>query len=563
MMRGWWLVALSALALTSCNRKQDTVAIVDGQPIRAEEFKNRYEQFLAHGGKRDNILLRREILNNMINERLMHKDIAAQGMDRDSSYRRRMKMAELQALLDAYARRISFDTIRITEEEAQQEFRFYNTKVSARYLYARTEAGARDLKRRLEQGETFESLAREVFEDPGLATNGGYLGVFGWGEMEAALEEAAFTLPIGSISDPIKLRIGYAIVKPESRVVQPLASEYDYMKVRQKLADRIQEKKIDRLVRQAGEEAARSLSPSFNEDAVREVFRNWDVLMRERSREVESSEIPDNIAAMELMKTTRGTWTVEDFVAKAEWTTEKQRRRVHSPDEVKDIAIGLATREVLLERARAMGLEGDSTVRAQIASVRERYVLRRWADSVMDTVGRSGWDARLLDSVYRSNREQFAYPPEVNLAEILVRTRAEAQAIRQQLDRGAKFAELARKRSIRLWAAKRGGELGFGTKATYGPMGEKFFAAREGEIIGPEFVDPYWGVFKILEHKPGRMKTFEEAREDIIAGLLPMRKQEAFRSALAALRSRASITIYDDVLENVRINSAPQHQASR
>jgi foldase protein PrsA len=555
--------AVCVLALAGCARKGDVVATVDGVAITAEAFRARYEQFLAQGGKRDNIVLRQEILNNMINERLMYTDIARQGMDRDSAYRRRMRMAEAQALLDGYARRISFDTIKITEEDARQEFRFFNTKASARYLYAKTEAGARELKRRLEQGETFESLAREVFEDPGLATNGGYLGVFGWGEMESALEEAAFTLPLGTISDPIKLRVGYAIVKPESRVVQPLASESDYYKVRQKLADRVQEKKIDRLVRKAGEEVAQALAPSFHEHAVQEVFKNWNVLVREQPGGIESRELPENISAMKFMEFSRGSWTVGDFIAKAEWTTDKQRRRVQSPDDVKDIAIGLATRDVLLERARAMNLQNDSTVKAQIAHVRERYLLKRWADSVMDTVGRSGWDERLLDSVYNAHRAQFAFPPEVNVAEILVRTEEEAKALRKQLDRGGNFAELARKHSIRLWAAKRGGELGFGTKATFGPMGEKFFAARVGELIGPVFVDPYWAVFKIIERKPGREKSFEEAREDVIAGLLPARKQRAFREALGALRARASVSINTDALANVVITSEPKDQARR
>ncbi len=555
--------AVCVLALGGCARKDDVVATVDGVAITAEAFRARYEQFLAQGGKRDNILLRQEILDNMINERLMYTDIARQGMDRDSAYRRRMRMAEAQALLDGYARRISFDTIKITEEDARQEFRFFNTKASARYLYTKTEAGARELKRRLEQGETFESLAREVFEDPGLATNGGYLGVFGWGEMESALEEAAFTLPLGTISDPIKLRVGYAIVKPESRVVQPLASEADYYKVRQKLADRVQEKKIDRLVRKVGEEVAQALAPLFHEEAVQEVFRNWNVLVREQPGGIESRELPENISAMKFMEFSRGSWTVGDFIAKAEWTTDKQRRRVQSPDDVKDIAIGLATREVLLERARAMNLQSDSTVKAQIAHVRERYLLKRWADSVMDTVGHSGWDERLLDSVYNASRAQFAFPPEVNVAEILVRTEEEAKALRTQLDRGKNFSELARKHSIRLWAAKRGGELGFGTKATFGPMGEKFFAARVGELIGPAFVDPYWAVFKILERKPGREKSFEEAREDVIAGLLPERKQRAFREALRALRARSSVVIHTDALANVVITSEPKDQARR
>lgn len=561
-MKRFVVVLTAALAVTSCSREKGAVvAEVDGIRITTEQFQKRYKQYLAQGGKRDNIKLRLEILNNMINEELMYNDLARQGMDRDSIYRRRMEEADAQALLDGYARRISFDTIKITDREVQEEFRFYNTKASARYLYARTEKGAWELKRRLERGETFESLAREVFEDPGLATNGGYLGVFGWGEMETALEEAAFTLPLGTISDPIKLRIGYAIVKPESRVVQPLASASDYRMVLQKLADRVQEKKIDRLIRKAADEIVTSLAPRFNEQAVHQVFEHWNILVRNAMPEREQHALPQDLSTMMFMQTRRGIWSVGDFIARVEWTTEKQRRRVHSAEDVKEVAIGLAAREIMLERARAMGLENDPTVRAQVANVRQRFLLRRWVDTVQDSVGKSGWDARLLDSVYQANKQHYAFPPEVNVAEILVRTKEEATALRRRLDRGADFASLARAHSIRLWAAKRGGELGFGTQATFGPMGERFMKASVGELIGPERIDPYWAVFKIVEKKPGRLKSFAEAREDVIAGLLPQRKIEAVRSALGSLRSRASITIDTATLETISITI--DHQAKR
>jgi len=59
-----------------------------------------------------------------------------------------------------------------------------------------------------------------------------------------------------------------------------------------------------------------------------------------------------------------------------------------------------------------------------------------------------------------------------------------------------KFSDLAAKHSMRLSTAKKGGEIGWGTRATFGNLSEKFFAANPGDIVGPEFVDPYWGVFK-------------------------------------------------------------------
>lgn len=555
MRHGWCAALICAALLAGCGRKEDVVAEVDGKGITVGEFRTRYEQFLRQGSKRDNILLRKEVLNNMINERLIMLDVAHQGFDSDEAYRRRMRVVETQALLDRYAKAISFDTLTISEAEGRDEFRRLNTIAGARYLYARTREGAMKLKQRLGNGETFESLAREVFEDPGLAGNGGYLGTFGWGEMEPALEEAAFSLAVGAISDPVKLNIGYAIVKVESRVVQPLVSEHDYAKVKQKLADRIQERKIAQLVRSEAENVSKSLVPVFNEQAVTELFKNWGILAGRVEADFEADvTMPSDISTMKLMEFSRGTWTIRDFVERADWTTESQRRRVKSPDDVKDIALGLATREVLIEKARSKGLEDDSAVVAQVTRLRERYVLRRWGNSVHDTVGNSGWAQALLDSMFEANKEHYAYPPEVNVAEILVRTEEEAAKLKRRAQRGEDFGELARKHSIRLWAAKQGGELGFGQQASFGPMGDVFFAARVGEIIGPGRVDPYWGVFKIVGRREGRRKTFEEARPDIIAALLPARKQRASATAIAGLRSRAAVAIHEETLARIEID---------
>lgn len=551
------VVVLLLVSLVGCSKDNHTVADVDGERITDAQFIERYRQYLASTSQRDNILVRQQVLNNMINETLVYRDLSRRGLDRDEAYRTTVEDLTSQALLLAYARTIVSDTSSIPEHELYQEFRAYNSKVTARYLYAKSESGARALKTRIERGATFEELARDVFADPGLANNGGSLGTFGWGEMEPALEGVAFSIREGTISDPVRMSMGYAIVRVDRRVENQFVTEGDYLKVREKLWRRVLERKFQDLIKGELQRIEKELAPSFNDNAVREVFANWKVLMDEASPAppgehgtVETA----NLSSMELVRFNAGRWSVGDFLKRLAKTTERQKGRVKKEEDVRGVAIGLATREVLLNKARHMGLASDPAVVNEVRHGREAFLLKRWASEITDSVGSSGWDEQMLRKTFEQTKAGRVYPPEVNVAEILLRTEKEARQLVEKLRRGADFGVLARKYSIRLWAAKNNGELGFGTEGYFGPMGRKFFSARVGEIIGPEKVDPYFGIFKILERQDGRAMTFDEARGQIIEEMRQTRQMDARKNALEHLRQGVSVSINNDLLSTIVLN---------
>ena len=94
---------------------------------------------------------------------------------------------------------------------ASEEQKVYRT-VRAKHILVDTENEAWALKSRITEGEDFDKLAKQYSKCPSKE-KGGDLGYFNRGQMVPEFEKAAFETPIGEVSDPVKTRYGWHIIK--------------------------------------------------------------------------------------------------------------------------------------------------------------------------------------------------------------------------------------------------------------------------------------------------------------------------------------------------------------
>lgn len=74
-----------------------------------------------------------------------------------------------------------------------------------------------DIKKRVEQGESFAALAKQESQDPSAQQNGGYLGYFSAFQMVFPFENAAYNTPTAQVSEPFRSSFGYHIVYVHNR----------------------------------------------------------------------------------------------------------------------------------------------------------------------------------------------------------------------------------------------------------------------------------------------------------------------------------------------------------
>ena len=144
------------------------------------------------------------------------------------------KDVEERLLVEALQERKARE-IQITRREVEEFYETYRdslpelkASVKIRHILRPIEASTsaeevarrkiKEIKRRMENGESFEELARQCSQDPGSAARGGDLGMLERGDLVREFEEVAFALQPGEISDIVKTRFGFHIIKLEEKV---------------------------------------------------------------------------------------------------------------------------------------------------------------------------------------------------------------------------------------------------------------------------------------------------------------------------------------------------------
>lgn len=73
------------------------------------------------------------------------------------------------------------------------------------------------LRKEIQDGSPFDEVAKRESADTASGAKGGDLGEFGKGAMDAAFEKAAFSLPVGTLSEPVLSAFGYHLIRVDSR----------------------------------------------------------------------------------------------------------------------------------------------------------------------------------------------------------------------------------------------------------------------------------------------------------------------------------------------------------
>lgn len=207
--------------------------------------------------------------------------------------------------------------------------------------------------------------------------------------------------------------------------------------------------------------------------------------------------------------------------------------------------------QLVQQTALADTHQGDLPPRVTLSLENETRSLTA-AEVIESNMGESVDDAAIqaaYDETYASAEPQ----QEFNASHILVETEEEAQAIKEELDKGADFAEVAREKSTGP-SGPSGGSLGWFGKGMMVPAFENAVAEMEpGTVSGPVQTQFGWHVIKLNELRDSEAPALEDVREELEMQIRQTRVQEMIeRTTEAAEVDRSGAEGMDpSILKNV------------
>ncbi len=159
-----------------------------------------------------------------------------------------------------------------------------------------------------------------------------------------------------------------------------------------------------------------------------------------------------------------------------------------------------------------------------------------------------------IEAFYFENPEQFEQPEQIEASHILIQLTlgeteearaaklAQLQALRERIEAGEDFAELAREASEDIGSAERGGDLGFFGRGQMIPeFEEEAFALEPGELS--DVVETQFGyhLIRVSDKRDAGSAPLEEVSEQIGMFLTNQRQQEVIGDYLTQIRAGADI----------------------
>ena len=213
----------------------------------------------------------------------------------------------------------------------------------------------------------------------------------------------------------------------------------------------------------------------------------------------------------------------------AQFNNEEGRKRL--TDE-------LINRKLLFFDAKKTGLDKDEIYVKEVKKQSEELLKDFAMANIINSVRVSDED---LKEYYESHKDSFKVQPTFTASHILVESEDLANEIKEKIDNDGDFTELAKEYST-CPSKEQGGDLGTFQQGQMVKEFENALIKNEiGDIVGPVKTQFGYHIINIKDKTEGKIKSFEEAKNEVKQTLLQLKQQQAYIDATDRLQKEYKI----------------------
>lgn len=248
------LLASCALYAAASFAASDYVILeVDGNEIKKSQVDTLWKGLFPQGAAPDfekvEEPIRQNVLRGVVSEYLLLEEATKAKIDQSPEVQKQLEDLKRKLIVRAFIEGKSKGLVADSEVRSAYDKLAAETRkqeeVRARHILVDSESKAKDLKKKLDNGASFEKLAGENSADPGSKKQGGDLGYFTKDKMVAEFSKAAFAMKKGDVSEPVKSDFGWHLIKVEDRRA---ATPPKFEEVKEKLKAQLVEDRLGEYV---------------------------------------------------------------------------------------------------------------------------------------------------------------------------------------------------------------------------------------------------------------------------------------------------------------------------
>ena len=221
-----------ATAQTQTKNDFEFIATVNGSPITKGLFDLNVQAAVAQGQK-DTPQLREAIKNELINRQLIVQEVLKQGLEKNVDLEDQITQLRqnlyLQAFIEEYLKKDPITDQKLLEEYNKQKQALGGSDTATQYkmsqIALRSESESIVVINRLQAGESFAKVAKEVSLDTASKAQGGLVGWVTPQQLAQPVANAMGSLTKGNFSKtPIKVGDAWVIVRLDDTRSAKIAS---------------------------------------------------------------------------------------------------------------------------------------------------------------------------------------------------------------------------------------------------------------------------------------------------------------------------------------------------